>query len=460
MWGKRAAQVALIGLGTMTVPLDSSVNIAFPDIVASFGLPIPTIQWVVICYVLTHASLMLAFGRIGDLFTYGGVFRAGLACSTVAFILCAAAPSFGFLLAARVLQGVGAALVLSCGPALMTSLFPEDRRSAVLGLYAMIFALGSAIGPLLGGVLVDAWGWSAVYWFRAPLAAVALLLLRGLPLRAARTERPQFDAAGAGLMAFALAAAVLALTRAGAGASISAVGLGLATMAGLCAFIAWEKRCPSPLLDLGLFRRGGFLLVNVANALINIAIFAIMLLVPFYLTSIAGLTTITAGVVLASGPIGMVVASPLAGRAVVRFSPQTVAIVGAALVATGLFAVSRWSASPALALLAPVLFIQGLGAGLFQVANLDMVTAGMPAEDRGVAGSLAMLTRTVGVVGGAALLSLLFGAIEAASLAEGATAPESFLAAFRGTLLAAAVLAATITVALVARHGKTPAVVR
>src|SRR5690606_32479706 len=107
VWGKRAAQVALIGLGTMTVPLDSSVNIAFPDIVASFGLPIPTIQWVVICYVLTHASLMLAFGRIGDLFTYGGVFRAGLACSTVAFILCAAAPSFGFLLAARVLQGVG-----------------------------------------------------------------------------------------------------------------------------------------------------------------------------------------------------------------------------------------------------------------------------------------------------------------------------------------------------------------
>src|SRR5690606_10490822 len=118
----------------------------------------------------------------------------------------------------------------------------------------------SAIGPLLGGVLIDAWGWSAVYWFRAPLAAVALLLLRGLPLRAARTERPHFDAAGAGLMAFALATAVLALTRAGAGASVSAMGLGLATLAGLYAFIAWEKRCPSPLLDLGLFRRGGFLL--------------------------------------------------------------------------------------------------------------------------------------------------------------------------------------------------------
>src|SRR3546814_11217158 len=97
----------------------------------------------------------------------------GLACSAVAFVLCAVAPSFGFLLGARVLQGVGAALVLSCGPALMTSLFPEDRRSAALGLYAMIFALGSALGPLLGGVLVDAWGWSAGYGFRAPLAAHA-----------------------------------------------------------------------------------------------------------------------------------------------------------------------------------------------------------------------------------------------------------------------------------------------
>src|SRR3546814_8459864 len=120
-------------------------------------------------------------------------------------------------------------------------------------------------------------------------------------------------------------------------------------------------------------------------------------------------------------------ASPVAGSAVVRFSALSVAIAGCALVAVGLFAVSRWDAAPALVLLAPVLFVQGFGAGLFQVANLDMVTAGMPAEDRGVAGSLAMLTRTVGVVSGAALLSLLFGTLESASLAGGAPAAESFL---------------------------------
>lgn len=457
MSGLRTAQVALIGLGTMTVPLDSSVNIAFPDIVASFALPIPTIQWIVICYVLTHAALMLAFGRIGDLFAYALVFRVGLACSTLAFAACAAAPDFGLLLGARVLQGIGAALILSCGPALMTSLYPESRRSAVLGLYAMIFALGSALGPLLGGVLVDEWGWRAVYWFRAPLAALALLCLHGLPVRAPRAGTHGFDALGAGLLAFTLATLVLALTRIGAGGASSAVALALAAAAGLAGFLVWERRCASPLIDLSLFRRGGFLLVNAANALINIAIFSVMLLVPFYLTAVAGLSTILGGIVLASGPIGMVVASPIAGRAVVRFSPQVVAIGGAALVAAGLFAVSRWDGAPVVALLAPALFVQGFGAGLFQVANLDMVTGAMPAADRGVAGSLAMLTRTVGVVGGAALLSLLFGELQASSLAEGRDAAASFLGAFRGTLLAASLLAAAITAMLIARRHRTGA---
>ncbi|MFN4090348.1 MAG: MFS transporter [Alphaproteobacteria bacterium] len=444
----RVLQVGLIGVGTTTVPLDSAVNIAFPDIVASFALPIPTIQWVVICYVLTHAALMLAFGRIGDLFAHAAVFRAGLACSALAFLACAAAPSFGFLLGARVLQGVGAALVLSCGAALVTGLFPEERRSFALGLYAMIFALGSALGPLVGGLLVETWGWRAVYGFRIPLALLPLLLLYGLPARSRRDARPAFDAVGALLLALTLASMVLALTRLGAGGTATAALLALASAAGFAGFVAWERRSASPLIDLGLFGRRGFLLINATNALINTAIFSVMLLVPFYLAAVAGLPTILAGFVLASGPIGMVVASPVAARALARFSPQAVAITGAALVAIGLFAVSRWDAAPSVALRVPGLLGPGIGAGLFPVANLDLVTAGLPAEDRGVAGSLAMLTRTVGVVGGAALLSLLFGTIETARIATGAGADTAFLSAFRGTLAAAAALAAAITVVL------------
>src|SRR5438034_4145415 len=186
-------RLVLVGLGISVVPLDSSVNIAFPDITGSFGLPIPMIQWVVICYVLTHAGLMLAFGRIGDIWGHGRVYRAGLLWSIAAFLLCAAAPSFGWLLFFRVLQGISAGLIISCAPALVTGLYPEARRSHALGIFTLMFAVGSAAGPLIGGVLVARWGWPGVFWFRAPIALISLLFLRGLPRRAGGGGDRRFD---------------------------------------------------------------------------------------------------------------------------------------------------------------------------------------------------------------------------------------------------------------------------
>src|SRR3954462_2584934 len=177
-------RLVLIGLGISVVPLDTAVNIAFPDIPGSFGLPIPMIQWVVICYVLTHAGLMLAFGRVGDIWGHARVFRAGLAWNTAAFVLCAAAPNFGSLLFFRFLQGIGAGLIISCAPALVTGLYPEARRSHALGMFTLMFAIGSASGPLIGGALVAHWGWPSVFWFRVPIALSGLLLLRGLPREA------------------------------------------------------------------------------------------------------------------------------------------------------------------------------------------------------------------------------------------------------------------------------------
>ena len=132
MTARQVMRIALVGWGTSVVPLDSAVNVAFPDITASFDLPIEMIQWVVICYVLTHASLLLAFGRVGDIFGYSRVFRLGLLWNVGAFLCCAVAPSLGWLLFCRFLQGFGAALILSCAPALVAGMFREDRRSRAL----------------------------------------------------------------------------------------------------------------------------------------------------------------------------------------------------------------------------------------------------------------------------------------------------------------------------------------
>src|SRR5579872_2987438 len=130
--------VLVVALGTLVVPFDSSVNFAFPFITRAFGLPIPAIQWVVISYTLTYAALMLVLGRVGDMLGYRRIFLAGSLWSAIAFVLCATAPSYNALLAARVLQGIGAALVLSCGPALATSLYPESASTRVLGVYTMV----------------------------------------------------------------------------------------------------------------------------------------------------------------------------------------------------------------------------------------------------------------------------------------------------------------------------------
>lgn len=442
------ARLAPVALGTMIVPLDSSVNVAFPAIAAAFGLAVPEIQWVVIGYVLTYGSLMLAVGRLGDIFGHARVFRFGLAWSAVAFVVLCLAPDYGTLLAARVLQGIGAALVIGCGPALATSLFPEALRARALAAYGAAFAAGAALGPLLGGVMVGAFGWQGVYGMRVPIALVALLLLRGAPAAPRDGPREPFDLPGAMLLTAGIAALLFAVNRAPQGI---AVVLALSGAAALAGFVWRSGQAARPIMDLSLFRRRGFAALNLANTLVNFASFAVMLLGPFWLARIAGLPAIPLGLVLAAAPAGGMLGAWLGGRMVGPFAARTVLLAGAGLVAAGLLPLAWAGAGTPVAWFAALLALQGIGIGLFNLAYTDIVTAVMRREDRGVAGSLTMLTRTLGVVGAASLLTLLFGATEATALAAGRPAQEAFLAAFGNAFLVAGLLP-LLVLPLVARR--------
>src|SRR5712692_7949745 len=295
-------RLVLVGLGISVVPLDTAVNIAFPDITDSFGLPIAMIQWVVICYVLTHAGLMLAFGRVGDMWSHARVFRAGLAWSVAAFLLCAAAPSFGWLLFFRFLQGIGAGLIISCAPALVTSLYPEARRSHALGIFTLIFALGSATGPLIGGALVARWGWPAVFWFRAPIALTSLLFLRGLPDSPGARRDQRFDIVGAVLLAAGLAGLLLAINALPRLRDGDYLALVLIPAAGvtLAAFVWWEGRTSQPVVRVELFRRASFAIVNLASCLMYLVTFSVLLFAPYFLVRYTALPLPLAGAVLAA----------------------------------------------------------------------------------------------------------------------------------------------------------------
>lgn len=432
----------VVCLGTLVVPFDSAVNVAFPDIVRSFGLAIPAIQWVIIAYTLTYAALMLVFGRIGDMLGYRRIFLLGCGWSLLAFLLCATAPSFAWLLVARVLQGVGAALVLSCGPALVTGLYPESQRSRVLGIYTMLFGLGGALGPLLAGALVARWGWPAVFWARAPFALAAFALAWRLPPAARRSGPQRFDAAGAVLLVLAISACLLTLNqlRQVEQTATGAILAGVVALLSGAGFIRQELRTAQPILELRFFRDIDFSLANIAQTALNVSAFAVLLLVPFYLDRFSGLVVTVQGAVLAASNIGVMLAAPLAGRWAGTIPPRRLALIGTACMAAGLGFIGFTGAQPDLALLTAAMFLQGGGLGLFQVAYFDIATVTIPVEARGVAGSLVMMTRTVGVVTGATVLMLIFQALRAAAEHGHDAGAAAFLSGFHGAFRFAAVL--------------------
>ena len=446
---QRRLGTAAICLATLAMPLDSSVNVAFPDIVNSFHLPISDIQWVVISYTLTYAALMLVAGRAGDLFGHRPIFLVGCAASAIAFLFCTIAPTYGWLLAARVLQGVAAALSLSCGPALITALYPEDQRTRVLGVYTLMFGVGGALGPLLGGPLVQAWGWPAVYAFRIPIALVALAMGVVLPT-GLRRPGGSFDVTGATLLVTAIAALLLALNQLQHAENLLALVALFALFVVLgAAFIVQQRRSLHPVVDLKYFRSADFNLLNIGSMILNLGAFAIWLFVPFYLDRIAKLPLGAIGLVLALAPVGTAIAAPIAGRFAAAMNARRLAVAGAVAVATGSLMIGIDVGG--VTLLAFAALLQGLGLGLYQVAYFDIATATLPVADRGVAGSLVMMTRTLGIVIGATVLTLVFQRLSTDAAAGGADAASAFVSGFDGAFRFAAALSAVIVVAAVAR---------
>ena len=430
LFRSRSWQVAMIGLGTATAQLDTSVNVAFPAITRGFDLGIADIQWVVICYVLTYASLLLALGRVGDTVGHAVVFRVGLVWSATALLLVACSPSYAAMLGFRCLQGVGAALVLSCGAALVTSLYGEERRSRALGVYTMMMAIGWMLGPLLGGVLTAIWDWPAVFWFRMPIAVAALLLLRGLPVSPPRQAGDRFDIIGGIALVLGLVTMLLALNRV---REFSAVWFALLSAAAFFAFVVREKRAVRPIIAIDILRLPGFALLNLVSVLANLAAFSVWLLVPYLLARVPGYALVGSGAILAAAAAGAVLAAPIAGRFVGRsISAERLAIMGTVAIGAGLLLISTWTEQTPTALRVAGLIVQGVGLGLFQLAYSDIVTAALPLRDRGVAGSLVLLTRTLGTVTAASIVLMAFEILQH---------HHSFLEAFQRTFQLAALLA-------------------
>ena len=442
-----------IGLGASIAPMDFAVNVAFPAITAAFALDVQQIRWVVICYVITYASLMLAFGKLGDVIGHRKVFRAGLLLSTLAFAACGLAADYPWLLAARALQGVATALVLSCAPALVVVACGEDRRTWALSRYAMTAAVAGIIGPLAGGLSIELFGWAGVFWFRLPVAVLALVLLSQLPssMPVAYPLR-HLDMISASLLATGLALLLMAPALwPDAPHAAWSLASGLSGALLLAWFARREREHAEPTLPAVTLRDPAMRLSNLTSVMVNLTGFAIPLLVPYYLARIGGFGAAAIGLLLAAATVGVLTTSAFAPRVVRAIGQRKAALLGAALVAMAHGLIAWWPMAPHMAMLVPGLLLHGLGIGLFQVSYADFIVATLRERDRGVAGSLTVLTRTVGVIAAAVILTSVLQALEARHLAAGDTAAVAFHAAFRSVFAVSGLLLAAF-LALSARR--------
>jgi len=395
-----------LALGTVMATLDISVvNIALPTIARVFRVPLTTIAWVVLAYVVTITGLLLTLGRVADQVGRRRVYGAGLAVFTIASALCAAAPGAGLLIAARALQGLGAAMMTANSAAILISSFPEGERGRALGAFGAMVGAGLAPGPPIGGMLVQlSWRW--IFIINLPLGVLALFQLRSrVPAdhRPAGAPRLDLSLPSAGLWCAALVLVMLGLSF-GPGSSWRAVSVWLmflGAVLALATFFAVERRTASPLLPLGVLRGSlgsAVVLTMIGNAL-SITVGFHM---PLFLEEVLGFDAARSGRWLAIVPLAALLVAPLAGRWADRWGSHRLVSFGIAIATAGFGVLSRISVAWAPLLLGGGMALVGVGLGLFTVPNASAVMSAVPREKLGLAAGLQATMRNLGISGGAA----------------------------------------------------------
>lgn len=451
---------ACVGLGLFASALDTTVNVALPTIAEAFDADVSTIQWIIIAFVTTSTGLSVSMGSAGDRFGLWRLYRLGLVSYALAMVLIGVAPNLQVLVAFRVLQGVGAAAVMSVGPALVALAFAPGERGRALGVAGGTQAIGGVIAGFGGGVLIDALGWPAIFLGRLPFIAAALLLTV-VVLRGAQAEAPagtataatrgRFDLGGAAALFVAVACLLvgLNLARSLGAASVPVIVLlaGAALVAG--AFIRIERRAEWPVLDLALFGLRVFSAAFLTLALSWIGAFTIWFILPFFVADVLGRGASALGLLLGLLGLCTAIAAPLGGWAADRLRPEWLVTTAAAAVAAALLWISTLGTGASLGAVALPLALAGAGQGTLRSAARTLVFNSVPGRGLGSASGALNLGMSMGVVLSVALFSALFSVrqdahaaeLVSSGLSESAAEAPAFVAAFRETFRTAALVA-------------------
>jgi EmrB/QacA subfamily drug resistance transporter len=404
-----------IGIGTFMSALDGSVvNTILPVVTAYFKTDVATIEWVVTTYLLVVSGLLLSVGRLGDLRGNKMTYIWGFVIFVTGSALCGSAPSPSFLIAARGLQAIGAAMLFANSPAILTKNFPASQRGQALGLQGAMTYLGLTTGPFLGGWLADTFGWHSVFYINLPIGLLAIgLSLAVIPRDTPAGQSERFDPPGAFTFLVGLVALLFALNQGHSLGWTSPLILGLfsASLLILGLFTWIELHASAPMLDLGLFERRVFSMSTVSPILNYICVYSVLFLTPFYLIQGRGLSASQAGLILTAQPILMALTAPFSGRLSDKIGSRIPTTLGMLILAVGLFIVSRLTLESPFWIVVLGLAIGGLGTGLFVAPNNSALMGDAPRNRQGIAAGVLALARNVGMVLGIGLTGAIFTTI-------------------------------------------------
>ncbi|HEV7248200.1 MAG TPA: MFS transporter [Shinella sp.] len=445
----RAGALAGLSLCILLSSLGTSIaNVALPTLAEVFSASFQQVQWVVLAYLLASTVLIASIGRLGDLLGRRRLLLAGLALFSAASALCGFAPSLPLLIAARAAQGLGAAAMMALAMAFVSETVPKERIGSVMGLLGTMSAVGTALGPSLGGLLISGFGWPAIFLVAVPLGLLALLLVQHfLPADRGAAAAGRFDLLGTGLLAATLSAYALAMTAGqGRPGGVNAA-LIAASAIGAMLFVLRQRHATFPLIRPAAFRRPGFPASLAANVLVATVIMVTLVVGPFYLSRTLGLGPAEVGFVLAIGPVVSVLTGFLAGRLVDRFGAAPMVAAGLATMATGAVAMPVFSALVGLPGYIAAIVVLTPGYQLFQAANNAAVMTDIAADERGVISGLLNLSRNLGLITGASLMGTVFTLAVGTKDVAGAGAPAVETGMHVTFAVAAALLLAALALA-------------
>jgi len=441
MYKWRAMLVVSIGIFMAT--LDASiVNLALPTLTDYFNTDIATIEWVILSYLLTVTTLLLTLGRLSDMYGRKPMFLAGLLTFTLGSGLCSLSASADQLIVFRVVQGLGAAMLMANSTAIITAVFPQTERGKALGLTGTVISIGYITGPALGGFLIYWIGWQSIFYINIPVGLLGTVY-------AFKTLKPdqvhvsqKFDILGAILMFLSLISLVLAITQGQVLGWDSPVIIALSILFAvfLAGFVIVEKRADQPIVELSLFQNRPFSASNASGFLSFVAMFAVMLLMPFYMEKILGYNPSHVGMAFIAVPLVMAMVAPVSGWISDRTNSFLLSSLGMAVFCLALFLLGNLDQDATYLDIVIRLGMIGLGMGLFQSPNNSIVMGSVPKDRLGIAGGMLGMVRNLGMVTGIAIS----GAVLTSGLQSNQTAGLVYEAAFLGGFHDAFMVAAVV----------------